>query len=95
MKKINLSEIQIIPIKPRNGLVSFASCIYNNQLALNSIAIYTKPDGSGYRLVYPAKTLPNGKVLNIFYPINKDTGKAIQEAIIAKYDELISKITDS
>lgn len=53
MNEIVISEIQIIPVKPKNGLIGFASCVVNNQLYLGSIAIYTRPDGSGYRLVYP------------------------------------------
>jgi len=91
MNEIVISEIQIIPVKPQNGLLAFASCIYNNQLALNSIAIYGRPNGCDYRLVYPMKILPNGKEIHIFHPINKEAGEFIKNEIILKYEDLMKK----
>lgn len=90
--EINISEIQIIPVKPKNGLVAFSSCVINNSISLNSIAIYSRPNGMGYRLVYPDKTLSNGKEINIFYPISRETSEIINEAIFKKYEELIEKV---
>lgn len=92
MIELFISEIQIIPIKPRNGLVAFASCIINDSFYLGNIAIYTSPSNpEGFRLVYPSKTLPNGKDINVFHPINKQSGRIISEAIIKKFKEIISK----
>ncbi len=91
MKENIISEINLLPIRPRNGLISFASCTFYNQISLNSIAIYTRPDGSGYRLVYPSKILPNGKQINLFYPINKETGELIEKAIITAFEDLMKK----
>ena len=87
-----ISEIQIYPVRPKDGLVAFASCLFNNSLSLQSIAIYTRADGSGYRLVYPAKFLPNLKQINIFYPINKEIGDTIQKAIVGEFEKLIEKV---
>jgi stage V sporulation protein G len=92
MNTFHISEVQIIPIRPKEGLVAFASCVVNNALFLGSIAIYTslsRPEG--FRLVYPSKQLPNGKEINIFYPINKSTSNLISRAIIEKFQEIISK----
>jgi len=92
MSNILISEIQIIPVKPRNGLVAFASCVINGSLYIGNIAIYTSPtNDDGYRLVYPARTLPNGKEINCVHPINKETGRAISAAIIKKYKEILSR----
>ena len=90
--KLKISEIQILPVKPQDGLVAFASCLFEESLALNSIAIYTRLDGSGYRLVYPNKILANGKEISLFYPINKEIGEALEEAIISKFEELQEKV---
>jgi DNA-binding cell septation regulator SpoVG len=93
MNKIEISEIQIIPVKPKNGLVAFTSCVINNGIYLGNIAIYTAPSSPyGYRLVYPLKVLPNGKTLNCAYPINRITGDLIQKSVIEKYEELIEKV---
>ena len=49
-----ISEVQVIPVKPSNGLVGFASLVFDNCLYLGSIGIYTRPEG-GYRLTYPTR----------------------------------------
>ena len=93
MNEVIVSEIQIVPIKPKNGLIAFASCVINNQFYLGNIAIYTSPTSTdGFRLVYPAKMLPNGKQINCVYPINRETYESVKKAIIQKFEELMSKI---
>ena len=88
-KKISkISEVNIIPIKPKNGLVAIASCVINNEFYLGSIGIYTVLKG-GYRLTYPNKKSGLSTV-NIFHPIAKELGDAIEEAIVEEYEELIS-----
>lgn len=83
-----VTEIQIIPIKPVDGLVGFASFIFDNSFYFASIGIYTRPKG-GYRLTYPTrKTSTNS--LPIFHPINKEISSMIEEAVISKYEEIMS-----
>lgn len=92
MKDLQISEVQIIPIKPKEGLVAFASCVINNALYIGNLAIYTSlSTQSGFRLVYPMKVLPNGKEINCVHPINKETGDSLSEAIIKKFKEVTSK----
>lgn len=85
----SISEIEITPIKAINGLVGFASFIYNNNLYLGSIGIYTRPTG-GFRLAYPTRPNPKGGI-NIFHPINKSIATEIEEKVIKKYEEIVGK----
>ncbi len=94
MSGLEISEIQVIPVKPKEGLVAFASCIVNKALYIGNIAIYTSPSTQeGFRLAYPVKTLPNGKEINCVHPINKEAGEAILKEIIRKFREVVSKAT--
>ena len=86
-----VSEIQIVPVKPAGGLVAFASCVLNSQLYVGDIAIHTRPDGSGFRLVYPAKTLTNGKTINVVHPITPEAGEAIRKTIVAEFQKLMER----
>ena len=91
--QISILEIQIVPIKPQNGLIAFASAVINNQFYISNIAVYTSPSAKdGYRLVYPDKILPNGKRVNCFHPINQEAGEKIKNAIISKFKELMEKV---
>lgn len=88
-KQYEITEVTLYPIRPtEKGLIAFASCTFSDALSLNSIAIYTRPDGRDFRLVYPQKLLPNGKQISLFYPINRETGELIKYAILNKYSEI-------
>ena len=84
-----VTDIQIIPVKPKDGLVAFASFIFDNFFYFGSIGIYTRPQG-GYRLTYPTRKTSSNS-LPIFHPINKEIAKAIEETIVSKYEEITSK----
>ena len=84
-----LSEIQIIPIKPQNGLVAFASFVLDESLYLGSIGIMTRPNG-GYRLVYPTKKVAE-RSLNIFYPISKEFAQLIENEVVRQFEDVMKK----
>ncbi len=86
---MKITEIQIIPIKPQNGLVAFASVVFDNCLYLGSIGVYSRLDGTGYRLTYPMKKIGD-KNINIYHPINREASEAIEKAIIAKAREILN-----
>lgn len=79
---MKLTEIQIVPIKPKDGLVGFASFVLNNSFYICSVGIITKPKG-GYRLTYPTKN-----DYNICYPINKSTAHRIETQVISKFEDV-------
>lgn len=86
-----VSEVEIVPVKPHGGLVAFASCVINRQFYLGNIAVHTRPDGSGIRLVFPAKTLPNGLTISCVHPICREAGQVITNAVAKKMEELTSR----
>lgn len=83
---MSITEIQIIPIKPQNGLVAFASFVLNDCLYLGSIGIMTRPQG-GYRLAYPTRKA-GIRNLNIFHPINKAFAEIIEKEVIKKHEAI-------
>jgi len=95
MKQANkpkISNLSFYPIRPTDkGLIGFASCLFDNKLSLESIAVYTRADFSGFRCVFPRKQLPNGKEIAIFCPANKETEQAITQAVTQKIEEFSRK----
>ncbi len=83
---IRISEIQIVPIQSNNGLVGFASLIFEDAFYLSSIGIFTRPSG-GYRLTYPLRKNTRSN-LNFFYPINKEVAEQIEHAVTKKFEEM-------
>ena len=92
VKEIVISEVQIIPTKPKDGLVGFASFVINNQLYIGNVGVYSRPDGNDFRLVYPTKTLPNGKQINCVHPINRYAGETIRRQVVEKFLKISSRL---
>ena len=87
VSQLKITEVNITPIKPQNGLIGFASVVLAECLYLGSIGVYSRLDGTGYRITYPTKPV-GGKDLNIYHPISHEMGKAVEDAIIGKALEL-------
>ncbi len=81
---MKITEAQIEFIKPSNGMIGFASLVIDGSMYLSSIAIHKKLNAEGYRLTYPSK----GQ-FGIFYPINKEVSKQIEETIFKKLEEVM------
>ena len=82
---IKVTKIEIIPIKPQKGLLAFANFVIDDNFYMTSVAIHSKFDGSGYRITYPKK-----KDYNLFYPINKETSKIVENAIINEFKNVMN-----
>ena len=87
-----ITEVNITPVKPKSGLIGIASLVIDGNIYLNSIAVYTKLDGS-YRLLYPTK-LVGSRSLGLFYPINREASRAIEEAVFKKCSEVFEGRND-
>jgi DNA-binding cell septation regulator SpoVG len=90
-----LSEIIITPIPPTaKGIVAFVSFVLNQSFKVTNVMIATSlKRGGAFRLVYPVQQLPNGKSIQIFYPINKEVGRELENQIFLQYKEFIDKMT--
>lgn len=91
---MKISEVNIILIKPRNGLIGLASLVINDALFLSSIGIHQKLNGNGYRLTYPTKKTGTND-MDIFHPINRETGKALEDAIFNKLNDVMSRLDNA
>lgn len=91
---MKISEVNITMIKPRNGLIGFASLVINDSLFLGSIGIHQKLDGDGYRLTYPTKKTGTYD-MDVFHPINRKAGKAIEAAILEKLNDVMKKANNN
>lgn len=83
-RSIEISEINIVPVKPKDGLIGFASFVVDGNFYVGNIAIFSRLDGSGIRLVYPRKG-----AIDCFHPIKKDVGLIIEQNVTKKLNSLL------
>lgn len=89
MNAPSITEVCYHPVRPNEkGFLGTASLLFNNQLSLNAISIYSTRTGD-IRLLFPDRQLLNGKVINVFYPIDKSTYELMREAVNRKIQDVI------
>lgn len=84
---MRISQVEIIQIRPKRGLIGFATIEIDEQLLLHSIGIHRKRDGSGYRLTYPTQGSYSVSKA-VFHPTNPDLSKEIERCIFKKLTEI-------
>src|SRR5262245_16414801 len=87
---MDVTEVDVTFVKPRDGLIAFASVVLDDQLYLSGIAIHSKLVGSGYRLTYPTRKV-GGAQFSVFHPIRRPIGLAIEHAIVEKMKNVMRK----
>lgn len=87
---MQVTEVDIALVKPKDGLIGFASLVVDDQLYLSGIAIHCKLLGSGYRLTYPTRKVGEAQ-FSLFHPIRKPIGVAIEQAIFEKLKDVMSR----
>jgi stage V sporulation protein G len=88
--EVKISEFQFIPVKPQDGLIGFVSFVLDGKYYLSSVAVYTRLDGGSFRLVYPSKKLGERNI-NIFHPIDSDTGTKIEKFVNEKVKNIFDE----
>lgn len=87
-----ISETTFLPLRvSEKGLIGISSMLFDNRLCLNSISVYSTPTGD-IRLLFPISALRNGKQINTYYPVNKETYAVMREAVAKKIDEVTEKV---
>lgn len=76
---MKISEVNVVPIKPDEGLIAFASCVLDDCYYIGSIAVFTKL-GGGYRIVFPTKKIGE-RHMHYHHPINREIQAALLDAI--------------
>lgn len=87
---MKISEISIDLVKPKDGLIAFASLVLEEGIYLGNIGVMKRIDEDSYRLVYPTRKIGD-RSFNIFYPINQETGKKIEKAVTKRLKEVLKK----
>lgn len=85
---MKVSQVEIIPIRPKEGLIGFATVEMDDQLLLHSIGIHRKKDGSGYRLTYPTQSGQHERG-PLFHPITHELSKEIERLVFERVKNIL------
>ena len=89
-----ISEVTFLPLRiSPKGLIGISSLLFDNRISLNSISVYSTPDGD-IRLLFPISALRNGKQINTYYPVDKGTYESMRLAVARKIEEVHQKVIE-
>ncbi len=84
---MKIKKVEIVPVKPSNGLIGFAHLFIEDGLYLGSIGILTKRDGGGYRLTYPTRRVGETNI-TIFHPTTSECSKNFEKAVFLEVERV-------
>tara|TARA_R110000824_G_scaffold16676_4_gene68838 strand:- start:1451 stop:1792 length:342 start_codon:yes stop_codon:yes gene_type:complete len=91
-----------MPIKPKKGLVAFASVTLSewvdNRLVptiyLGAIGVYKFLDKEGYYVRYPKKEVTESRSFDIYHPVNKQIGDLMSGKIVDATTDIFKVISE-
>ncbi|MGC1878875.1 MAG: septation protein SpoVG family protein [Rhabdochlamydiaceae bacterium] len=85
---MKVKKVEIVPIKPHEGLLAFASIEIDDLLYIGSIGVHKRRDGKGYRITFPTRKVGDYQ-LAVCHPITPGLSKEIESAITSKAEEVL------
>ena len=85
---MNITDVRVRPVEKADGkMKAVASITINGEFVVHDIKVIE--GDKGYFVAMPSKKDGNGDYKDIAHPINTDTRKTIQDAVLAKYNEVV------
>ena len=84
---MNITDVRVRPVEKADGkMKAVASITINGEFVVHDIKVIE--GDKGYFVAMPSKKDGNGDYKDIAHPINTATRKTIQDAVLAKYNEV-------
>ena len=83
---MDITQVRVFPVE-EDKLKAFVSVIFDECFVVSDIKIIQ--GASGLFISMPSKKRKNGTFRDIAHPLNNDTRRRLEEAIIAKYREVL------
>lgn len=85
---MNITDVRVRPVEKADGkMKAVASITINGEFVVHDIKVIE--GDKGYFVAMPSKKDGNGDYKDIAHPINTATRKTIQDAVLAKYNEVV------
>lgn len=86
---MKITEIKIRKLIENDSVKAIVSIVIDDVFAVHDMKIIEKKDSGDLFVAMPYRKTSTGKQLDIAHPINVQTRKEIEDAIIAKYYETL------
>lgn len=86
---MNITDVRIRKLPNEGKMKAIVSVTFDDQIVIHDIKIIEGTES--LFIAMPSRKLPNGEFRDIAHPINSETRKVIEEAVFAKYEEILKE----
>lgn len=86
---MQITDVKLRKVESENRMKAVASVTFDDAFVVHDIKVIVPTDKPAF-IAMPSKRTPKGEWKDIAHPINSDTRTALQETILAKYNELLN-----
>lgn len=86
---MNITDVRIRKLPSEGKMKAIVSVTFDEEIVIHDIKIIEGVDS--LFIAMPSRKLPNGEFRDIAHPINADSRKKVEEAVFAKYEEILEE----
>ncbi len=84
---MKITEVKVYPAKENGRLKAYATVIFDNDFIVRDLKVIEGEKGLFVSM--PSRRRKDGSFRDIVHPLNADTRKMIEDAIIGEYDKAV------
>ena len=87
---MQITDVKVKKVESENRMKAVASVTFDDAFVVHDIKVIVPTDKPAF-IAMPSRRKPKGGWTDIAHPINSATRSFIQEAILAKYEEVLNE----
>ena len=81
---MQITDVRLRKVNSENRMKAVASVTFDNEFVIHDIKVIESQNG--FFIAMPSRKIPNGEFKDIAHPLNGETRKKIQDAILEAYE---------
>ncbi|SHG92878.1 stage V sporulation protein G [Anaerosphaera aminiphila DSM 21120] len=86
---MKITDVRIRKLPDEGKMKAIVSVTFDDEIVIHDIKIIEGADS--LFIAMPSRKLPNGEFRDIAHPINAESRKKVEDAVFAKYEEIINE----
>ncbi|RVU55184.1 septation regulator SpoVG [Anaerosphaera multitolerans] len=86
---MKITDVRIRKLPDEGKMKAIVSVTFDEEIVIHDIKIIEGAES--LFIAMPSRKLPNGEFRDIAHPINSDARKKVEDAVFAKYEEIINE----
>jgi stage V sporulation protein G len=91
-REMQLTEVKVFPVSDDEKLKAYATIVFDNCFVVRDLKIIN--GNSGLFVAMPSKKKKDGTYRDTAHPLNNETRRAIEEAVLGEYERELRRLDE-